>query len=108
MLVMTAEVYTKCGADTPVREKAASDTPFAHARSVVRRLFPLPLDFWLCRRPGQEGPGHTSLQILRGPGVDPFQRRIQILQRVGHAEAEIAFAECAKGCAGKARDSGLF
>ena len=48
------------------------------------------------------------LEILLGPLIDAIERRLQILQRISDAEAQVAFAEFPERCAGKRRDSSLF
>src|SRR5687767_6215029 len=40
--------------------------------------------------------GAVALQIFIHPGADAFERLLDILDRVGHAETQIAFAEIAK------------
>src|SRR3984957_17061821 len=46
-------------------------------------------------------------QILARPLIDAVQRLLQIFQRIGYAEAQVAFSELAEGCAGKRGDAGL-
>src|ERR1035437_10874015 len=48
-----------------------------------------------------------SLEILLRPLVDALQRLFEILERIGHAEAQVAFAEMAECRAGKRRHAGL-
>src|SRR4051812_10801152 len=45
------------------------------------------------------------LKILLRPATNPVQRLVQVLHGVGDAEAQIAFTEFAKRCAGKAGDT---
>src|SRR5919198_2859521 len=48
------------------------------------------------------------LQIFLGPLLNSIQRLIYVLDRVGHAEPQITFAELAKGGAGKAGHACIF
>src|ERR1035437_2199366 len=47
-------------------------------------------------------------QVLAYPLFNSRQGFVQVLQRVGDTEAEIAFSVCAEGGAGEAGDTGLF
>src|ERR1700677_1958674 len=49
-----------------------------------------------------------SLEILLGPLVDAVERQLQILQRIGHAEAKVAFPEFSECRARERGYSGLF
>src|SRR6478672_11666107 len=48
-----------------------------------------------------------SLQVPLGPVVDLVQGVVQVLQRIGHTETQIAFAEMSKRRPRKTSDSGL-
>src|ERR1700722_19843860 len=48
-----------------------------------------------------------GLEILSSPRVDAIERLLQILQRIGHAGAQVTFAEVTEGGAGERRYSGL-
>jgi hypothetical protein len=47
------------------------------------------------------------LQVLFRPVIDALERLLQILQRISHAEAQVAFAEGAERRTGKRRFSFL-
>src|SRR5258708_40302146 len=49
----------------------------------------------------------NNLESLFGPLINPLQRLLQVLQRVGNAEAQISFTELAECCARERRHSCL-
>src|SRR4029453_5078412 len=49
----------------------------------------------------------NRLQILFRPGSDAIERFLNVLDRVRHAETQIAFAEITKGSSGKSGDAGI-
>src|SRR5208282_145613 len=51
---------------------------------------------------------HFSVQVFSYPVFDPQQRRVQVLERIGYAEAEIAFSVFAERGAREAGNTGLF
>jgi hypothetical protein len=50
----------------------------------------------------------AHLQALLRPLIDPLQRLLQILQRIRHAETQVAFTEFAKRCARERSHTSLF
>jgi hypothetical protein len=50
---------------------------------------------------------NSRLQVLLGPLVDAVEGLLQILQRVGYAEAQVALAEFTEGSPGECSDSSL-
>src|SRR3989442_12947876 len=51
---------------------------------------------------------HAELQVLLRPGADAIERLLDVFDRVGHAEAQIAFAEVAKRSPRERGDAGVF
>jgi len=50
---------------------------------------------------------NRALHVLLRPGADAIECLLDILDRVGHAEAQVAFAEIAEGGTGQRGDAGI-
>src|SRR5947199_10039881 len=50
---------------------------------------------------------NSSLQVLLRPTADPLERLLDVLDRVGDAETQIAFAEIAERGPGQRGDAGV-